>query len=426
MLNYEEALKIMLENIKILKEVEKPLLESAGQILAEDIYSPLDLPQWAISGPDGYAVKAADIKEASMRDPVILKILTTARAGRPTRCIVKPGTAIRIMTGSVIPYGADCVVRFEDTDEPDDKNGPNNNNPAHVKIYTKVNPGENIRLAGSGVMKDTLIVMKGTVIGPAQISALASVGITFVKVISRPVVAIISTGDELVNPGNLLTTGKTYNGNSAALASLVSHYGGIPKILGIARDNESDLICRFRKGMRADAIITSGGVSKGDYDLVRLIIAKLGKVIFSRIKMGPGAPVSFGLISKSAAGNGDAAIPVFSLAGPPAGCIVNFETLVRPALLKMRGIKDVAHPVVEATALDSPLQKMAMAFVKYSHLEKMQGTYRVKLNLGDQLGMLASIAAANSLTIIPEGSDVKAGDMIKVLPLDWRQDQPLI
>jgi molybdopterin molybdotransferase len=238
-------------------------------------------------------------------------------------------------------------------------------------------------------------------------------------VIRRPVAAIIATGDELINPGKPLAPGKTYSSNAVSIASLVAHYGGIPRILGIARDKEASIISKIRKGMAADAIITSGGVSKGDYDLVRLVLGKLGKLVFSGIKMGPGASAAFGLIKKSSANGADTVIPVFSLAGPPAGCLINFETLVRPALLKMLGFTTVAHPSVEATALDSIPRKRTMAFVKYTHLEETEGGYQVTLNITEKVGMLASMAAANSLTIIPEGSVVKAGDRIQVLPFDW-------
>jgi molybdopterin molybdotransferase len=426
MLSYDDAVKTILDNVKRLGTEKKPLLACVGHVAAENIYSDFDLPQSAVSGPDGYAVRSQDIKRASPDNPVILRVSATARAGRVLKRTINPGTVIRIMTGAVLPNGADCVVRFEDTDEPGDKNGPNKDNPSRVKIYVAARPGDNVRPAGSNVRKGTLIVPKGTLIGPAQVSTLASIGKERIKVIRRPVVAIIATGDELISLGNPLAPGKTYNCNAAAIASLTAHYGGIPKILGIARDNEAALVSKIQRGMNADAIVTSGGVSKGDYDLVRLVLGKLGKLVFSRIKMAPGAAVAFGVINRPSADNKDLPMPVFSLAGPPAGCLINFETLVRPALLKMLGLAAVTHPSVEATALDSIPQKMKMSFVKYTHLQETKDGYRVTLNITGKAGTLASIAAANSLTVIPEGSVVKAGDKIRVLPLDWRRDQPLL
>jgi len=419
MLSYEDAVKKILENSNIPGVEEKPLLNCVGQVSAEDVLADISLPQSAISGPDGYAVRSQDIKGASQYNPVILRILATARAGFMSKRAVKPGTTIRIMTGSVLPDGADCVVRFEDTDEPGDKNGPNKSKPSQVKINVSASPGDNVHRAGSTIRKGSLIVSEGTLIGPAQVSALAAIGKTSIKVIRRPVVAIIATGDELISPGKPLAPGKTYNCNTAALASLVALYGCVPKILGIAQDKEAALTSKIRKGMKADAIITSGGVSKGDYDLVRLVLGKLGEIVFSRIKMGPGAAVAFGVIKRFCADAPDIALPVFSLSGPPTGCLVNFETLVRPALLKMLGFATVAHPSVEATALDSIPFKMPNAFVRYTHLRRTEDGYLVTFNVAGNAGPLAALAAANSLTIIPKGTFVKAGDKIRVLPLDW-------
>lgn len=419
MLSYDDALKTILHNIKKMEAVEMPLLACAGHVAAEDIYADYDLPQSVIAGFDGYAIRSQDIKRATQDNPAVLRIIATARAGRLSNHVVKPATAIRIMTGSLMPEGADCVVRFEDTDEPGDKNGPNKGNPSEVKICTAMSQGDNIHPAGSNVRKGTLVVPAGTLIGPAQISAIASIGKTRIKVIRRPVVAIIATGDELIRPGKPLAPGKTNNCNTAAIASLVAHYGGIPKVLGIARDKEAALISKIRKGMTADAIVTSGGVCKGDYDLVRLVLGKLGELVFSRIEMRPGAAVAFGVIKRLSANGADTAIPVFSLSGSPAGCLINFETLVRPALLKMLGLTTLAHPSVEATALDAIPHTITMAFVRYTYLQETEGRYRVTLNVAENAGTLSSMVSANSLTIIPKGSVVKAGDKIRVLPLDW-------
>jgi len=175
----------------------------------------------------------------------------------------------------------------------------------------------------------------------------------------------------------------------------------------------------MQRGTKADAIITSGGVSKGDYDLVRLILGKIGRLVFSRIKMGPGAAVAFGMIERQPSDDYSTTVPVFSLSGPPAGCLINLETLVRPALLKMLGFKNLAHPSVEAITLNAAPQRAAMSFVKYSHLKETKDGYQVTFNDAEKMGMTSSIAAANSLTIIPQGSNIKAGDKIRVLPLDW-------
>ena len=408
---YKDALQMILDNVSTMEEEGIPLQESMGQVLSEDVYSPMDLPRAPIAGPDGYALKADDIKDASRDNPVLLKIVGSSRAGHPFGQAVRPGTAIRIMTGSIVPEGADCVVRFEDTDEPEDKNGPNRNNPEEVNIYVAGSVGSGIRPVGSNIKKGTLMISKGITIGTSQILAMASIGKTDVNVIRRPVIAIMTTGDELVEPGQALSAGQVYDCNSAAISAFVSSCGGIPKIIGIARDREEDLISRIRTGLTADAVITSGGVSKGDYDLLRLVLAEMGRILFSRIKLGPGASVSFGLIDNEASRR----VPVFSLSGPPIGCLVNLETLVKSAVLKMRGIERTTPTVVKATAVDGA-KGFHIPFVRYAGLEKIDGKNRVTINLIDKAGPLAAIAEANALVILPEKTGINAGDTVDVLP----------
>jgi len=413
-----DALRKVLEHIPVMDFEEKSISECIGQISAEDIYADFDLPLIDISIPDGYAVISDDIKGARRDTPVVLRVIGTVSAGHPSAKKVKAGSAIRIMTGAVIPTGADCVVRFEDTDEPMNKKEGNGNTPKEVKIYKEAMPGENIRAAGSNIRKGDLVMSGGTVVGPTQISALISTGRNRLKVIRKPVLAIIATGDELISAGNPLSPGRVYNSNAESLAALISYYGGIPKIMGIARDREASLLSKFKRCMNADAIVTSGGVSEGDYDLVRRVIGKIGKVISPKINMGHGT-VAFGVIKKDNAGEKDA-IPVFSLSGPPSGCLINFIILVRHAVLKMRGHTDTSHPMVEAVALDQISSRTSKGFIKWTFLEKVDGKYIVKLNFTDNPMDFTSIVKANSVTMIAGDAVIKAGDRINVLPLEWR------
>jgi molybdopterin molybdotransferase len=353
MLNDNRTMEKILDRVPTMGLQESSLLSCAGQVTATDIYSDVDLPQTAIAAPDGYAVKSADIQGAAKERPVSLRVIATARAGHPSNHAVKTGTAIRIMTGSVLPKGADCVVKFEDTDEPAGKNGPNLDDPKVVKIYLSLSAGDNVRPSGSKTRQGMLILPKGTPIGPAQVSILASLGKKTIEVIRRPVVAIIATGDELIPLGKPLALGKIYNCNTVAIASLVTYYGGIPKILGIARDNESSLTEKMIKGLTADAIITSGGVSMGDYDLVRLVLGKIGEMVLSRTKMDRKGTVSFGMMKRYSPNGEETSVPVFLLPGSPKGCLLNFETLVRPALLKMLGFTPLTHPPAGTTGRDS-------------------------------------------------------------------------
>jgi molybdopterin molybdotransferase len=415
--SYQKALEIILENIHAMEIEEKPVYKSVGQVLAEDIYSDYDLPQSDTSGPDGYAVQADDIKDAGKDNPVTLRIIETVRAGHLPENSVTPGTAIRIMTGAVLPQGADCVVRFEDTDEPPDKNGPNRSNPSEVKIYVSMIPGTNrtnIGKAGHNIAQGSLVLSKGKVIGPAQVSILNLIGKSNIRVIRRPVVAILSTGDELISQGNPLLPGKTYDCNGPAIATLVEHYGGTARLLGIARDEEESLLSSIRSAAHADAIIMSGGVSKGDYDLSRIVVGKLGEVKFSRVDIVPGAAVAFGLVNISSDKSQSSPVPIFALAGPPAGCLVDFETLVRPALLKMQGYSVLSHPSVAAIVPDA-IQGRQKVSIKWTDVKKINGEYHVELN---KIGM----PKANSLTLIPEGAVVQAGEKIQVWPLDWCRD----
>lgn len=417
MTTYNEALKIILERIRTLEIEEKPLTECVGQVSAEDIYADYDLPMMDTSGPDGYAVRSADLVGASKDTPVKLRIIETLRAGFMPKKTVAQGTASRIMTGSILPQGADCVVRFEDTDEPGNKNGPNNNNPETVEIYALYEAGDCVLQAGVNLKKGALVLQKGSVIGPVQISGLTSAGKTRIKVYRQPVIAVISTGDELIELGQSLSPEKIFNCNTPALNALIKHYGCIPQVLGIAKDTEESLTQALRKGLNADVIVTSGGVSKGDFDLVRLVLEKNGKVFLAKINMGPGASFTFGEYHVQSKGNARS-IPVFALAGPPSGCIINFETLVRPALLKLLGFDKIDHSYVEAIAEDAIPEKRAVAIVKWTNLRQIDGQYCVKLNTSEK-GSVISMVNANSLTIIPSGTTVQVGDRMRVFPLDY-------
>jgi len=424
--NLDEGISIILEHVRIPEAVEKPLVSCLGQTTPENVYADFDLPRTDIAGRDGYAVRSEDLLPAAPDRPVILRVDAVARAGRPSHRVVQPGRAIRIMTGSVIPRGADCVVRFEDTDEPAGKNGSGGNDPPQTKIFTAALPGDNIWPAGSHIRKGNLLLAKGCGIGPVQISALASMGKTRAAVIRRPKVAIIATGDELVRPGARLRQGHTYSGSGAMIAALVNYYGGLPVMMGIARDKESDLIAKMKKGMKADAIITIGGVSRGDYDLVRPAVAKIGKIVLDGVRMFPGTTAVFSMARRAAANRNERVIPVFLLAGPPRGCLINFETLVRPALLRMLGVADVALRVIEATALAAFRNARPMDVATFAQLQVEDGRYRVNPDIMDENGIQASLAAANAIAIIPGDSAIRAGDGIDVLPLDWRYDQKLI
>lgn len=420
MTTYGQAVARILESIQVLPVEKKALSKCLGQVAAEDVYSSITLPQRPMSGPDGYAVRAVDIAGATKDTPVILEILESVRAGRLPKQKVQPRTATRIMTGSVVPDGADCIIRFEDTDEPEEKSGPNPGSPSKVKIYVSSPAGAAMFAVGQFVRRGQIVVPKGTVIGPGQISALTTIGKDKIKVFRRPVVAIICTGDELVSAGRPLQPGKTYDSNGPALVAQVTHHGGIAKVLGLARDTQASVEKKVRQGMSADTILISGGVSKGDFDLVRLVVGKLGRIEFSRIQMGPGAAFSFGVLTVSSAGR-KRRVPVFALSGPPAGCLINFETLVRPALRKFLGYTVVHHPEVEAVAVEAISSKASLNFAKWSELRRTENGYQAFFHSEAGIGALSALGCSNALTILERGARIERGEKLKVLPLDWVQ-----
>ena len=274
MLSVEEAYERIMASFAPLDAVEVPLLESLGQTLAEDVTSPLALPPLANSGMDGYALRGTDIAGASVDTPRRLPVIGIVAAGQlPTRP-VEAGTAMRIMTGAPVPDGADTVVPFEETDEVQRKR---EGRPLdEVAIFSEMPPGANVRPAGEDIRAGELVLEAGTVVRAAEVGVLASLGLDRVRVTRRPVVSILATGDELETAGTDLSGGKIYDSNSYSVAASVVACGGVPRLLGIARDNLDDLHAKLAACAGSDLVITSAGVSKGDYDIVKEVLEQRG------------------------------------------------------------------------------------------------------------------------------------------------------
>jgi molybdopterin molybdotransferase len=418
MISVDQALDKVLDHIDVLEAEESPILGCLGQVLAEDIFSSINIPPLDNSAMDGYAVRSADTRGASRQSPRFLRVIGTATAGFICQSEVKPGTAIRIMTGAPIPRGADCVVRFEDTDE-SERHGT----PGEIGILREVAPGKDIRLGGEDITAGSLVLSKGTVIRPAEVGVLASLGCSKVMVIRRPVVAILATGDEVVDIVQPLPVGKIYNSNSYSVAALVLRYGGIPRILGIASDSEDSLVARLHLGLDADMVITSGGVSLGDYDVVRDVLAKQGEIVFWQVREKPGRPLVFGVIKAPGKAGGVRNIPLFGLAGNPVGAMVNFELFARPAILKMMGKEKLGKPTVEAVIEGSIKNTDGRRIFARAIVEKRGGQYFARLTGPQGSGILTSMALANGLLVVPEDkSRVKPGDLVKVMMLDWSEE----
>ena len=417
MLSVEDALDRILSFFQVLGPEEKPLLEALGQVLVEDATSPYNIPPMDNSAMDGYAVQAADVKGASRDSPVSLRVIGHVAAGHlPTETVVS-GTAIRIMTGAPIPDGADAVVPFEDTDELDRRAA--GGEITDIGIRFEVKGGADIRPAGQDVQTGTKVLAKGSVLRPSEVGVLASLGFGTVKVVRRPVVAILATGDELLEPGEEYGAGKIYNSNNFSVAASVLRYGGLPKMLGIARDNLDSMNAKLEEGLDADMLITSAGVSKGDYDMVKDVLAQHGKIDFWSVKMRPAKPLAFGVLN---APDGRK-VPHLGLPGNPVSALVAFEQFGRAAIHKMMGKTELAKPTIEAV-LDEPIYNNdGRRVYARAIITRQNGTYHVKLT-GDQgSNLLTSMARANGLAICPEDvQKMEAGDKVQVQMLDWSED----
>jgi molybdopterin molybdotransferase len=417
-ISVEQALEKILEHIDVLEAEERPILSCLGQVLAEDVTSDINIPPLDNSAMDGYAVRSADTRGAGRKSPRILRVIDTVTAGSISRSEVEPGTAVRIMTGAPVPKGADAVVKFEDTDESE-----RGEDSSEIGILAEAEPGLEIRRAGEDIAAGSVVLSQGKVLRPAEIGVLASLGRSQVKVIRRPVVAILATGDEVVDIAQPLPEGKIYNSNSYSLAALVLRYGGMPKILGIASDIEDSLIAKLHLGLDADMLVTSGGVSFGDYDIVRDVLAKEGEIVFWRVRQKPGKPLAFGLIKALAKEGGARTIPLFGLAGNPVSAMINFELFARPAMLKMMGRKSLAKPMIEAVIEEAIENTDGRRIFARAIVEKRGGRYFARLTGPQGSGVLTSMALANGLVIVPEDKPgVEEGDLVQVIMLDWGEE----
>jgi molybdopterin molybdotransferase len=421
-ISVEQALDKVLDSITILGEEERPILECLGQVLAEDIHSKIDVPPKDNSALDGYAVRAVDIKGSSTRNPHVLKVIDMIVAGGNPHKILEPGTAIRIMTGAPTPKGADCVIGFENTDETSRFVSPEGI-PTEIGIRIEEESGANIRKAGESIRKGDLVLAKGTIIRPSEIGVLASMGRAKITVIRRPTVAILATGDELTNLGEPLTEGKIYNSNTYSVAAQVMREGGIPKLLGIALDNEASVVSKISQALDADLLITIGGVSMGDYDVVKDVLAKQGQIVFWKVRTKPGKPLAFGTIKRMGKGTDLNDMPHLGLAGNAVSCMVNYELFVRPAILKMMGKTNLNKPSVEAVIEDDISNNDGRRIFARVKVEKRNGQYFAKLTGPQGSGILTSMALANGLAIVPENkAKILSGEKLHVMMLDWQQD----
>lgn len=392
MLGFEKARQTIIDHVTVMGTESISLLEAGGRVLAEDFIAPWDMPQWNNSAMDGFAVRHADCY-----DGATLEIDGYIPAGSSLPTALRAGYAAKIMTGAPIPDGADAVVPFEETRE----EGKN------VIIHGPVKSGDHIRFRSEDIAAGELILTKGTPLRTAEIALLASCNKMLVSVYRQPRVAILSTGDELVEPGVVPSAGQIINSNSFALATALREIGAQPILLGIATDSIVSHVEKITGGLAADVLITSAGVSAGDRDLVRDVLKQLGvKSVFWKVNIKPGRPTAFAL-------NGDK--PVFSLPGNPVSTMITFEELVKPALLKLMGYAQVIQPTFKATLLEDVKKRSGRTHFLRVHVAEDNGVYTAS-TAGDQnTGILKTMLRANAVGILaPETDFVAAGAQIDV------------
>lgn len=401
MIHVEEAIEMILSHIQPLGCEKASILESLGRVIAEDAIAPRDLPPYDNSGMDGYAVRSEDVQNASQTHPIRLEVIEDLRAGFFAKNPVQKGQAIRIMTGAPIPMGADAVIPVEDTERGD----------GSVLVFRPLCPGDFIRKAGEDVKRGDLVITQGEIIRPSEVGMLASIGKSFILVYRRPLVAILCTGEELVDVGETLEGAKIVSSNSYTLAAQVKECGAIPMQLGIARDHKEEIKEKLLQGLQADVFISSAGVSVGDYDFVRDALKELGaRMIFWRVAMKPGKPVAFWLYEGK---------PVFSLPGNPVSSMVTFEQFVRPSLLKMMGHRHLFRPVIEATLKEEIRKEPGRKHFMRAILSQEGKRYYVTTTGPQGSGILKSMVKANGLIIVPEECEIlRAGEKVKVQLLD--------
>ena len=397
MISLEKALEIVKREVKVLPSEKVKLLSSLNRVLAEDIYSEFDIPQFNRAAMDGYAVIAQDTTSACLTHPVVLKIVDEASAGIKAKSSVSSGKAVRIMTGAILPEGADAVVMFEDTESEKDE----------VKIFRSVKQGRNVSFSGEDVKKGEKVLPRGTFIRPAEVGMLASLNKEEVCVVKKPKVAIISTGSELTEPGDALKEGKIYDSNSFALFSQVVSCGGEPERIGIVPDDEKELLLKVKEALSFDILLLSGGVSMGKYDLVKEVLGKAGvKMLFWKVAVKPGKPTFFGVRNHTL---------VFGLPGYPVSSMINFENLVKPAIFEMLGRKNYKRFKIRAT-LKEEIKNTSNRenFIRVKLIEQEE-KYLAYPAPSQKSGVLKSMVWANGIIALPKDvRKVESGKQVLV------------
>jgi len=390
--------------------------QATGYVLAQDVVAPEDVPPFANSAVDGYAVRAAGTSGAQSTQDISLRVIGEVAAGAPANIPVENGTAIRIMTGAPMPDGADSVVMVEDTKFAGDRH--NFDGSQLVQIFKEVRSGDAVRRAGDDVQMGDKVFDIGTEIRPSVAGVLASVNCRNPLVYPRVRVAVLSTGDELIDDGSVLDPGQIRESNRTMLMGLVAQAGAEAIDYGIVRDDEDALVTVLRQAAaECDAIVTSGGVSMGDYDVVKAVLSRIAEMHWMQLAIKPAKPFAFGLLQSS----NSRRVPVFGLPGNPVSSLVSFELLARPAIRKMAGHPQSAwdRPLITAIA-DSPIKRSTDGKVHYQRVIahfKDDGRLHIDSVRSQGSHQLAASALANAIAVVPNGNGVEAGGEVPTILL---------
>ena len=403
MYSVKEAESIILTQIQPRQETEKVSLEAAfGRILAEDISSDLDFPYWDNSAMDGYAVRYEDVKDTNPENPVTLKIIAEIPAGKVPEKIIQPGETARIFTGAMLPAGSDTIIMQENTDKKGER----------VAILIPPEKiGLFVRQRGTFYRAGNTLLKAGIAINSPEIAVLATAQATELTVFSRPKVAIFSTGDELINPDETLQKGQIIDSNRYALTAFVASLGAIPRPLGIIKDNPDLLRETIRKAINSSAIVLStGGVSVGDYDYIEGILGELGgKILISTVAIQPGKPLTFATFPNGCI--------YFGIPGNPVSALVSCWRFVQMAIKKLSGLTDYQNKFLRVITRDTLKSNGQREVYLWGKIEIIEGVYQFQLASGQHNSAnLINLAGTNALAIIPQGkTTIQAGETVEVL-----------
>jgi molybdopterin molybdotransferase len=409
-LTVQEALAAVLVCVSVLPAERVPLLDGLGRVLAEEVVAQDSLPPFVNSSMDGYALIAADLDEASPRNPAKLRVVGDVAAGAVPNVTVERGTAVRIMTGAPVPPGADAVIPVEDTNEAwRNRERPL---PEQIQVTRTVKSGDYIRHPGEDIESGQTILEQGHILRPQEVGVLASLGVSEISVIRRPRVGTLATGDELLEIDEQLRPGKIRNSNGYTQAAQILALGAIPVQLGIAGDTETAVRQKLQAGLEAnvDLFISSAGVSVGAYDVVKAVLEQEGNVGFWRVRMRPGKPLAYGTYH---------GVPYLGLPGNPVSAMVSFERFARAAIRKMAGHTQLDRPTVTVTVQNEIHSDGRESYIR-AVVTSNGSEYQAKLT-GDQGShIMTSLVKANALLIVPEGvTYVSAGEQLAAWMIDW-------